>query len=217
MKNEKNYELVLTALFTAIIIIMAYTPLGYIPLVAINATIIHIPVILGAIFLGPKKGAFLGFVFGFTSFLKNTLNPATASAFVFSPVIASGIVGPVGIIKSTFICFVPRILVGVVPCLVFALVRKFAKGRPGTGLALALSGFSGAFTNTLLVMGSIYLFYAESYAKAVGVAGDAVLKFIMGIVSFNGLIEAALAAFITAVVGAALTAVKPIRTLAFSK
>ena len=57
MKNEKTYELVLTALFTAIIIIMAFTPLGYIPLVVINATIIHIPVILGALFLGPKKGA----------------------------------------------------------------------------------------------------------------------------------------------------------------
>ena len=63
MKNEKTYELVLTALFTAIIVIMAFTPLGYIPLVVINATIIHIPVILGALFLGPKKGAFLGFVF----------------------------------------------------------------------------------------------------------------------------------------------------------
>jgi len=62
MKNEKTYELVLTALFTAIIVLMAFTPLGYIPLVVINATIIHIPVILGALFLGPKKGAFLGFV-----------------------------------------------------------------------------------------------------------------------------------------------------------
>ena len=72
MKNEKTYELVLTALFTAIIVIMAFTPLGYIPLVVINATIIHIPVILGALFLGPKKGAFLGFVFGLTSLINNT-------------------------------------------------------------------------------------------------------------------------------------------------
>ena len=55
MKNEKTYELVLTALFTAIIVIMAFTPLGYIPLVVINATVIHIPVILGALFLGHLK------------------------------------------------------------------------------------------------------------------------------------------------------------------
>ena len=62
MRNNKTAELVLTALFAAIIIIMAFTPLGYIPLVVINATIIHIPVILGALFCGPKKGGFLGFL-----------------------------------------------------------------------------------------------------------------------------------------------------------
>ena len=73
MRNSKTNELVLTGLFTAIIIIMAFTPLGYIPLVVINATIIHIPVILGSLFCGPKKGAFLGFVFGFTSCLKATI------------------------------------------------------------------------------------------------------------------------------------------------
>ena len=73
MRNTKTAELVLTALFAAIIIIMAFTPLGYIPLVVINATIIHIPVILGALFCGPKKGGFLGFVFGLTSFIKNTV------------------------------------------------------------------------------------------------------------------------------------------------
>ena len=66
MRNSKTNELVLTGLFTAIIIIMAFTPLGYIPLVVINATIIHIPVILGSLFCGPKKGAFLGIEFGFT-------------------------------------------------------------------------------------------------------------------------------------------------------
>lgn len=84
MRNSKTNELVLTGLFTAIIIIMAFTPLGYIPLVVINATIIHIPVILGSLFCGPKKGAFLGFVFGFTSCLKATIVGGTLSSFVFS-------------------------------------------------------------------------------------------------------------------------------------
>ena len=81
MRNSKTNELVLTGLFTAIIIIMAFTPLGYIPLVVINATIIHIPVILGSLFCGPKKGAFLGFVFGFTSCLKATIVGGTLSSF----------------------------------------------------------------------------------------------------------------------------------------
>ncbi|MBR6328333.1 MAG: ECF transporter S component [Lachnospiraceae bacterium] len=210
MKKEETFELVLCALFTAIIIIMSYTPLGYIPLVVINATIIHIPVILGALFLGPKKGAFLGFVFGLTSFLKNTLTPATASAFVFSPVLASSMVGPVGIPKSTFICFVPRILVGVVPCLVYVLVKKVAKGKAGTGIALALAGFSGAFTNTILVMGSIYLLYKNDYAVALDKPAEKILETITGIITFNGVIEAALAAVLIAGVGGVLTMVKPL-------
>lgn len=269
MKNEKTYELVLTALFTAIVIIMAFTPLGYIPLVVINATIIHIPVILGALFLGPKKGAFLGFVFGLTSFINNTFKAATASAFVFSPVLAYNMVGAPGIFKSLYICFVPRILVGIVPYFVYLLVRKVLKGegqsgrilvnllaslillislraflirllpdalsaltctilglaagcvlmavltvsgnRKGSaGIALAYAGLAGAFTNTLFVMSGIFVLYKDAYAQAVGVAGEAVLDVIMGVVTFNGIVEAVVAAIIVAGVGFALTRVKPV-------
>ncbi len=269
MKNEKTYELVLTALFTAIIVIMAFTPLGYIPLVVINATIIHIPVILGALFLGPKKGAFLGFVFGLTSFINNTFKAATASAFVFSPVLAYNVVGVSGIFKSLYICFVPRILVGVVPYFIYLLIRRALKGDGQTGkivvnllaslilfisvraflirllpdtfsaivctiigiaagsalmavltvsgnkkesanIALAYAGLAGAFTNTLFVMSGIFILYKEAYAQAVGVAGEAVLDVIMGVVTFNGIVEAVVAAIIVAGVGFALTRVKPV-------
>lgn len=269
MKNEKTYELVLTALFTAIIVIMAFTPLGYIPLVVINATIIHIPVILGALFLGPKKGAFLGFVFGLTSFINNTFKAATASAFVFSPVLAYNVVGVSGIFKSLYICFVPRILVGVVPYFVYFLIRKALKSeqksarivvnaaaslilfisvrafcirlmpetvtalvgtliglaagivlmvvltvsgskKGSANIALAYAGLAGAFTNTLFVMSGIFILYKEAYAQAVGVAGEAVLDVIMGVVTFNGIVEAVVAAIIVAGVGYALTRIKPI-------
>ncbi len=271
MKNEKTYELVLTALFTAIIVIMAFTPLGYIPLVVINATIIHIPVILGALFLGPKKGAFLGFVFGLTSFINNTFKAATASAFVFSPVLAFNMVGVSGIFKSLYICFVPRILVGVVPYFVYVLIRKAAGKEQKTGrivvnaiasvilfvsvraflirllpeslsalvctiiglvagaalmavltvsgskrgsadIALSYAGLAGAFTNTLFVMSGIFILYKDAYAQAMGVAGDAVLDVIMGVVAFNGVVEAVVAAIIVTGVGLALTRVKPVYT-----
>ena len=272
MKNEKTYELVLTALFTAIIVIMAFTPLGYIPLVVINATIIHIPVILGALFLGPKKGAFLGFVFGLTSFINNTFKAATASAFVFSPVLAYNVVGVSGIFKSLYICFAPRILVGIVPYFIYILIRKAIKSEQKAGrivvdalaslilfisvraflihlfpealsapvctvigllagivlmaaltvsgskkgsanIALAYAGLSGAFTNTLFVMSGIFILYKDAYAQAVGVAGEAVLDIIMGVVTFNGIVEAVVAAIIVAGVGFALTKVKPIYTM----
>ncbi|MCM1126065.1 MAG: ECF transporter S component [Lachnospiraceae bacterium] len=271
MKNEKTYELVLTALFTAIIVIMAFTPLGYIPLVVINATIIHIPVILGALFLGPKKGAFLGFVFGLTSFINNTFKAATASAFVFSPVLAANVVGVSGVFKSMYICFVPRILVGVVPYFVYILIRRalrteqkawrvvihgaasvilfisvrafvnnlfegmsglistligllagvllfvvltFGTQKKGSaGISLAYAGLSGAFTNTLFVMSGIFILYKDAYANALGIAGDAVIDVIMGVISFNGIVEAVVAAIIVTGVGLALTHVKPIKEL----
>lgn len=215
MKNEKTYELVLLALFSAIIVIMAFTPLGYIPLVVINATIIHIPVILGALFLGPKKGAFLGFVFGFTSFVNNTFKPATASAFVFSPVLAVNVAGVSGIFKSLYICFVPRILVGVIPYFVYLLVRKLSKKdeRKTTpaGIPLACAGIAGSFTNTILVMSGIYMLYKDAYAKALGIAGDAVIYTIMGIITLNGVAEAAVAAVLTAGLGLVLVHIKPIK------
>lgn len=138
--DKKMFEMVLCALFVAIIVIMAFTPLGYIPLFVINATIIHIPVILGSLFCGPKKGAFLGFVFGFTSFIKNTFMPATLSAFVFSPVLAMDVAGTVGVFKSIFICFVPRILVGVVPYFVYILVRKALESEKRTVWGTVLNG-----------------------------------------------------------------------------
>lgn len=279
MKNEKTYELVLTALFTAIIIIMAFTPLGYIPLVVINATIIHIPVILGALFLGPKKGAFLGFVFGLTSFINNTFKAVTPSAFVFSPILAANVVGVSGIFKSLYICFVPRILVGVIPYYVYLLVRMLLRngqkvwrivvnlaasliliislyallnrmlqdklsGRSMTvsliaailagavlfviltiasqkkataNIALAYAGLFGAFTNTLFVMSGIFILYKDAYANALGIAGEAVFDTIMGIITFNGIIEAVVAAIIVAGVGLALSRVKPVKELKSNK
>ena len=270
MKNEKTYELVLTALFTAIITIMAFTPLGYIPLVVINATIIHIPVILGALFLGPKKGAFLGFVFGLTSFINNTFKAATASAFVFSPILAADVIGISGVFKSMYICFVPRILVGILPYYVYILIRRLMKSeqkvwrvvlnaaisiilmisvrallvnliQTETGkiiglvlgialgialfvvltllnqkkasgtLSLAYAGVAGAFTNTLFVMSGIYFLYKDAYAQALGIAGDAVIDVIMGVISFNSVVEAVIAAILVAGVGLALVKVKPIK------
>lgn len=209
MQNKKMIkELVLTGLFSAIIIIMAFTPLGYIPLGIINATIIQIPVIIGALFCGPKQGAFLGFLFGFTSFLKNTITPATLSAFVFSPVLAANMFGAKGVLFSTFICFVPRILVGVLPYFIYKGMKKLSKWKP---LNFAVAGVFGAFTNTFLVMGSIYVLYKDAYASAQGIDPSAVLGVIAGVISFNGVIEAILSGVLVSALGVVLNKIKPVK------
>ena len=209
MKEKREIQgMVLTALFSAIIIIMAFTPLGYIPLGIINATIIQIPVIVGSLFCGPKQGAFLGFLFGFTSFLKNTITPATLSAFVFSPVLAAGMFGAKGVLFSTFICFVPRILVGILPYFIYKGMKKFSKWK---SVNFVVAGVTGAFTNTFLVMGSIYLLYKDAYAAAQGIDPGMVLGVIGGIIGFNGVIEAVLSGVIVSAIGIVLNKIKPIR------
>ena len=209
MKDKKEIQaMVLTALFSAIIIIMAFTPLGYIPLGIINATIIQIPVIIGALFCGPKQGAFLGFLFGFTSFLKNTIMPATLSAFVFSPVLAAEMFGAKGVLYSSFICFVPRILVGIIPYFIYKGMKKLSKSK---AINFTIAGVIGAFTNTFLVMGSIYLLYKDAYAAAQGIDPATLLGVIGGIIGFNGVIEALLSGVIVSAVGAVLIKIKPIR------
>lgn len=192
--------LVQVALFAALIIIMAFTPfLGYIPLGFTRATIIHIPVIIGALTLGPKKGAMLGFVFGMTSLINNTMNP-TVTSFVFSPFYSLGEIH--GGIESIIICFLPRILVGVVPYFVY----RFLQGKCHAPMTVSLgaAGLFGSLTNTLLVMNFIYLFFKDAYAAANGVGANAVYGFILSIIGINGVPEAIVAAIITAFVGRVL-------------
>ena len=83
--RSQTLGMVQVALFAALIIIMAFTPfLGYIPLGFTRATIIHVPVIIGSILLGPKKGAVLGGIFGLTSFINNTMNRLCLHRFIHS-------------------------------------------------------------------------------------------------------------------------------------
>ena len=200
--TSRTKGLVLLAIFSAIIVVLAYTPFsGYIPLGFTRATIIHIPVIIGSLMLGPKKGAFLGGVFGLTSFINNTINP-TLTSFVFTPFYSLGDYS--GGIGSLIICFVPRILIGVVPYYVYRFVHKL-RGREGVSApGLILAGLSGALVNTLLVMNLIFVFFRDAYAAANGVAANAVYGFILGIIGVNGIPEAIVAAVITLILGKTL-------------
>ena len=94
-------SMVQVAIFGAVICVMAFTPfLGYIPLGFTRATIIHIPVIIASLLMGPKKGGALGFLFGLTSFINNTMNP-TPTPFVFTPFYS--IAGVAGAMTNTLL------------------------------------------------------------------------------------------------------------------
>lgn len=195
--SKKTQEMVLTAIFAAIVIAMANIPyLGYLNFGVISATLIHIPVIIGAILIGPKAGAFLGFVFGATSLIRATFQPNLTS-FAFSPFYAGGN------IWSLVICFVPRILIGIVSYYVFyGLVQKFKKNKKrGETISLFIAGIAGSLTNTLLVMNLIFIVFSDQYGAVQGVEGSAAIySFIMGVIVMNGIPEAIIAGVITAMV-----------------
>ncbi len=204
--SDKTLGLVQLALMSAIILMLAFTPyLGYIPLGFMNATIIHVPVIIGSILLGPKKGAFLGFLFGVTSLLNNTFIHPNITSFVFSPFYSAN--GESGNFLSLIICFVPRILIGIVPYYVYKLICKLDKKENNSfsshavsTAGLAIAGLAGSLTNTVPVMTMIYLFFGESYAAATGRDFSALFGAIMTIVGVNGVPEAIVAAILTCAV-----------------
>lgn len=189
-RSTKNTTyMVQLALMIALVAVVSFIPvLGYIPLVVIKATTVHIPVIIGAILLGPKAGAALGLTMGITSIIKNTIEPSLTS-FAFSPFI------PVpgsdsGDLRALLVALVPRMLIGVVAGLVYRLVSLFdKKGFAACGAAALL----GSLTNTGLVMGGIYLIFGRQYAEAINVGFEVLGTYIMGVVATNGLAEAAVA------------------------
>ncbi|NLZ38231.1 MAG: ECF transporter S component [Firmicutes bacterium] len=198
---DKTKKLALVSMFAAIILMLAFTPIGFIQLAFIKATIIHVPVIIGSILLGPKAGAVLGFLFGVTSFISNTMTPAILS-FVFSPLI------PVpgtdqGSLLALIICFIPRILVGVVPWYSYRLLEKLLKEK-NTTFSLAVAGVLGSLTNTLLVMHLIYFLFQDAYAAARGVPLEQTYQAVLTVIFANGIPEALVAGIITVAVCKAL-------------
>lgn len=190
--------MVSVALMAAIIIVLANTPLGMIQLPIIKATTVHIPVIIGAILLGPSAGAILGAVFGVCSLISNTMAP-TLLSFAFSPFMST--TGIPGALKAIWISVGCRILIGVAAGWLWILLSKLKVGQL---IALPIVGFIGSMVNTVAVMGSIYLLFAQEYAQAREVGVTAVWGLIMGTVTASGIPEAIAAAVLVLALGKVL-------------
>lgn len=203
MKTKKHDTrwMVSVALMAAIVIVLANTPLGMIQLPIIKATTVHIPVILGAILLGPGAGAILGAVFGICSLVSNTMAP-TLLSFAFSPFLST--TGIPGALKAIWISVGCRILIGVVAGWLWVL---FTKIKQNQFIALPIVGFVGSMVNTVTVMGSIYFLFAQQYAEAKEVALTAVFGLVMGTVTASGIPEAIAAAILVLALGKVLVVV----------
>ncbi len=177
--NFSTLKMVQLALFIAIIILMAFTPIGYIKTPAIEITLIVIPVTVGAIVLGPASGAILGGVFGITSFIQCFGMSAFGAALLG--------INPVA---TLVVCLVPRILMGWLSGLVFMALKKIDKTKV---ISYAVASLAGPVLNTILFMSALMLFfyktdYIQGFVSMTGTTN--VFAFVIAFVGINGLIEA---------------------------
>ena len=186
------------AMLCGVLTVMGMTGIGFIPLPVIKATTMHIPVILGAVLLGPKAGGILGGVFGLCSIWANTTSPNLLS-FAFSPFMSNE--GLIGAGKSLWIALGCRILFGVIAGWTWMLMKKLFRKEY---IALPITAAISTIIHTLLVMGSIYVLLAQQYAAAKNVGITAVFGLIMGTVTASGIPEAIVAAILVTVIGRAL-------------
>ena len=194
-KKKDTRWLASVALMMAIVILLANTPFGMIQLPVIKATTVHIPVILGAILLGPLAGSILGAPFGICSMISNTVAPTLVS-FAFSPFMS--MTGLVGVVKALWISVGCRSMIGLVTGWLWIFFKKVNLNGL---IALPVTGFIGSMVNTVFVMGSIYLLFASQYADAKNVGIDAVWGLIMVTVTASGIPEAIVAAILVALIG----------------
>ena len=198
-KKTKNTRwLTSVALMAAIVILLANTPLGMIQLPIVKATTVHIPVIIGAILLGPTAGAILGGVFGVCSLISNTMAP-TLLSFAFSPFMS--MTGISGALKAIWISVGCRIMIGLISGWVWMIFKKFKANHI---ISLPITGFIGSMVNTVFVMGSIYYLLAAEYAQVKNVGVEAVFGLVMGTVLASGIPEAIAAAVLVTVIGKVL-------------
>ena len=135
MSQERTRKIVITAIMGAISAFLGITRWGYLPSIGpVSVTIMHIPVIIGAILEGPLVGAAIGLIFGLTSMLQAAVAPIN----LFDPLFI-----------NPLLAVLPRLFIGPVAWLVWRALKRW----PVVGLITA--AIAGSLTNTILVLGML--------------------------------------------------------------
>jgi uncharacterized membrane protein len=182
--------MVLLAILAAIMLLLAFTPLGYLKVGIVEVSFMMIPVAVGAIVLGPFAGAFLSSVFGATSFIQTFgMSPFGAALLAINP------------LYTFIICMVPRILMGWLAGLVFQGLYKNDRTKV---LSYGTASLSAALLNTIFFMTLLILLFGNTdYIK--GFQGNmSLFPFLVAFVGINGLVEAITTMILGGAIGRAL-------------
>ncbi|NLY17503.1 MAG: ECF transporter S component [Clostridiaceae bacterium] len=158
MNNEVNKskfsvrKIAVTGILSALSIALNFTPLAFmlVPGLPVQITFMHIPVIIGAIVEGPFAGAFIGMVFGLTSLYTAVQQSALPIAFAF---------------LNPLVSILPRILIGIVAHYVYKGLNSIFKEKK-QAVSIGITAAAATLTNTIGVLGMIYILYARRYVEA---------------------------------------------------
>lgn len=179
------------AVLIAILAILTLTGLGLITTGIVSITILHIPVIIGSLTLGPKYGGTLGFVFGVLSMLYATFRGVTPVDMMFSPAGGHGMP-----IQAIIMAVVPRIILGIIPWFIFNFFHKIIKKEY---ICAAIAAGLSTLVHTVLVLGCLYfMFFTEMNFSEV------VKSIFLSVVGLNGVLEIVVAVVICSAVSVPL-------------
>ncbi len=183
-------QVTLLGLLTALLILLSVTPLGYLRIGPISATLNMIPVGVAAVALGWKGGAFTGCVFGLTSFVSALTGGSAIGAILMG-------ISPV---RTFFLCMIPRVMMG----FLVGVCHGPMASKLGEGGAGRITGFFCAAWNTIFYMaGLLLLFGRTEYVQSL-VAGRNVLAFVCGFVGLNAVLEVVCATVLVGLLAKAL-------------
>jgi len=187
-KNKAATDVAIIAIFFAIMLVINFLTSLVFNLwpIPIKPTLIQIPVIIASIVYGPRIGAILGGLMGIISLTVNTL-VLLPTSYLFSPFVENGN------FASLIITLVPRILIGITPYFVY----KWLHNRTG----LVIAGAIGSMTNTIFVLGGIFLLFSNVYSGNI----QALLAVVFGT---NAIAEMIISAILTLVLVPSLQKIK---------
>lgn len=181
-------QLTVSGLLAGITIFLGLTGYGFIPLLFMDATILHIPTIIGSIAAGPRVGALVGFMFGLFSFVQSLRAPSLLLQFAVQYNIA----------YDAVVCIVPRILIGIIAYVIFSRLKT------RVFLRAAVAAVVTTVLHTVLFLGTLFVLVGAPYAEMQGISMQAVANIFIGITIANGLPEAIVSGVIVAPIIAAL-------------
>lgn len=138
MIQERTRKIVITGVLSAISIFLGITRLGFIPWFSgASLTIMHVPVIIGAVLEGPVVGLVIGLIFGIFSMIQAAVAPTGPTDVFFT---------------NPLISVLPRLFIGPISWLIYRALNRW--NVP----ALIAAGIGGSLTNTIMVLGMIGVF-----------------------------------------------------------